>query len=73
MDRAIAQRNHLKQTHVVATNYVTEHPELASLLDDFTVAVLIQRPENIQEFARGYFASLQKNSTPPHQLEVYKS
>ncbi|CAN0465631.1 unnamed protein product, partial [Ectocarpus sp. 12 AP-2014] len=36
--------------------YLQEHPEVASLLNDFLRAVVEQKPEDIFAFARQHFA-----------------
>jgi hypothetical protein len=37
-------------------SYLQGHPEVRALVDAFTRAVLVARPENVIEFAREYFA-----------------
>lgn len=39
--------------------YLRNHPELTSLLTDFTTAALQARPDDVSQFAANYFAPLQ--------------
>lgn len=60
-DRKVA----LKDSHFT---YLTQHPELRSILADFTAAVLLEKPMNIFPFAAEHFASLSHDdhgSGPP--------
>lgn len=50
-DRKVA----LKDSHFT---YLTQHPELRSILADFTAAVLLEKPMNIFPFAAEHFAAL---------------
>merc|ERR1712100_585450 len=42
-------------------NYMTEHPELRQVMNDFICAVMTDKPKNIFKFARYWF----KHSLPP--------
>ena len=43
--------------------YMRAHPELSSLLTDFTCAALQARPDDVSQFAANYFAPLQPGTT----------
>ncbi len=45
-------QNELKVAH---RDYVAKHPELKTILNDFTTAVLTEKPEDVVEFAKSYF------------------
>ncbi|KAJ1635162.1 hypothetical protein T492DRAFT_968641 [Pavlovales sp. CCMP2436] len=39
--------------------YLRAHPEVPRLLNDFVSSCLVQQPNDVFEFAREYFATLQ--------------
>jgi hypothetical protein len=40
-------------------SYLSSHPVVGELLQDFTTAVLNEKPEDVQQFARNYFSQYQ--------------
>jgi len=59
------RKNELKELHFV---YVKHHPELRSLLADFTAALLLEKPANVFAFATEHFASLEASNLGPPML-----
>lgn len=50
------RKNELKRSY---SEYVRAHPEIRSLLNDFMCAVLMEKPEDIFEFAHNHFGAMQ--------------
>ena len=48
-----------------------ENPELKAILGDFVQAILIQKPNNIYDFARDYFAPFLPNAPPTCALPAH--
>lgn len=46
------------------TEYLHQHPELRSLLNDFTAALLLEKPSNVFIFAAHHFGLLNGSGTP---------
>ena len=44
--------------------YMRQNPELRAMLADFMQALLIQKPDNVYEFAREFFAPFAKDTVP---------
>lgn len=41
-------------------DYIGKHPELRALLADFLQALLVQRPDNVFQFARNHFLTYKR-------------
>ena len=48
------------QRNLVASHktYLLQHPELKSLMADYTQLLLLRKPENVYEFTKDYFSNL---------------
>ncbi|CAI8030233.1 Ciliogenesis-associated TTC17-interacting protein [Geodia barretti] len=44
--------------------YMRQNPELRAMLADFMQALLIQKPDDVYEFARDFFAPFAKDAVP---------
>lgn len=45
----------LKTSH---NAYLSMHPEIRQMMNDFMAAVLANKPDNVREYARDYFTSM---------------
>ena len=64
------RKNELKGEH---EEYVNEHPELKTLLSSFMTAVLMEKPENVLDFARAHFAGISSVDATPSSSVRLKS
>ncbi|TNJ27956.1 hypothetical protein GMRT_10075 [Giardia muris] len=53
----LEREEHLKKEEVVKahTEYLEAHPELKDIVSDFLTSVLVEKPEDIYEYAITYF------------------
>lgn len=59
------KKNALKELHFV---YLRQHPELRTILADFTAALLLEKPKKLFSFATEHFASLEPSDSGPPML-----
>lgn len=60
------------ETRLANEKYLRNHTEISHVLQMFTKEVLTKRPENIREFAAGYFADKDlKDRVQEENLESY--
>ena len=52
--------------------YIKDNPELKAILADFTQALLIQRPDDVYEFARKFFTPFDPNAPHAPSYPSYK-
>lgn len=59
-----SRKDVIKEEHV---SYIEEHPELKHLMSDFMSQVLLVKPDDVEAFAKDYFAGyLPSDGTPAH-------
>ena len=46
------------------STYIDKHPEIKTVVNGFMTAALLEKPENIFEFARTHFSGLQAEYAP---------
>ncbi|KAJ3023313.1 RIIa domain-containing protein 1 [Thoreauomyces humboldtii] len=58
IDAAMQQKLNIDRIQIRVENelYLREHPEIRQILDFFVNEVLVQQPEDLQEFAAGLFS-----------------
>ena len=66
-------RLHDRQESIKRANsdYITEHPELKSLIADFTAAILMQKPDDVFQFARDHFSVFRTEADVQKTAAVY--
>lgn len=52
-----------EELHESHRQYMEEHPSLKAILADFMQALLIQKPDDVYQFARDFFAPFSPHST----------
>lgn len=50
-----------KQIKAECENFISNNPQLAELMTDFTAAVLVNKPDDIRAFARLYFSTFKQD------------
>merc|ERR1719152_676928 len=60
----------LKREHAA---YLSQHPELRQVLNDFMSSVLLHRPDHVFDFAREYFSAFKQAPDEPKPSEAKPS
>jgi Regulatory subunit of type II PKA R-subunit. len=50
-------KDEIKKEHI---DYLSQHPEIRQLLNDFLSTLLLEKPEDVYKFAQEYFAFFNK-------------
>lgn len=60
----------IKKEHM---EYISKHPEIRSILNDFVSSLLLKKPNNIYNFSQDYFSyfNTEKNGNPVNILYLY--
>ncbi|GKT36808.1 hypothetical protein ADUPG1_009708 [Aduncisulcus paluster] len=56
----------VKEEHI---KYLEEHPELQQLMSDFLADILVEKPEDVIEFAIQFFSRISGHSDPTKEDE----